>query len=42
VLAELGDYDGWTVIEQDRVAVRTEDLDSARQIEIANLALVRP
>jgi inosose dehydratase len=42
VLAELGDYDGWTVIEQDRVAVRSEDLDSVREIEAANLALARP
>jgi inosose dehydratase len=41
VLAELRDYDGWTVIEQDRVAVRSEDIDSVREIEAANLALVR-
>ena len=41
VLAELGDYDGWTVIEQDRVAVRSEDLDSVRAIEAANLAVAR-
>jgi inosose dehydratase len=41
VLAELGDYDGWTVVEQDRVAVRSEDLDSVRDIEAANLAVAR-
>jgi inosose dehydratase len=41
VLAELGDYDGWTVVEQDRVAVRSEDLDSVREIEAANLAVAR-
>jgi inosose dehydratase len=41
VLAELRDYDGWTVIEQDRVAVRSENIDSVREIEAANLALVR-
>jgi inosose dehydratase len=41
VLAELKSYDGWAVVEQDRVAVRVEDLDSVREVEVRNLALVR-
>ena len=41
VLAELDGFDGWAVIEQDRVAVRVDDLESARAVEITNLELVR-
>jgi inosose dehydratase len=41
VLAELGGYDAWTVLEQDRVAVRVEDLDMVRGIEASNLEYVR-
>jgi inosose dehydratase len=41
VFAELEGYDGWAVVEQDRVAVRLDDLDSVREIEVRNLALVR-
>jgi hypothetical protein len=40
VLSELDGFDGWTVIEQDRVAVRLDDLDSVRDIEARNLRLV--
>jgi len=42
VLAALDGFDGWTVIEQDRVAVRVDDLDSVRDVEARNLAVVRP
>jgi inosose dehydratase len=41
VLAELDGYDGWTVLEQDRVAVRVDDLPAVRAVEAANLELVR-
>ena len=41
VLAELDSFDGWLVIEQDRVAVRTDDLESVRDVEARNLAVVR-
>jgi inosose dehydratase len=41
VLAELDGYDGWTVLEQDRVAVRVEDLPAVRAVEASNLELVR-
>jgi inosose dehydratase len=41
VLAELEGFEGWTVIEQDRVAVRVDGLDSVRDVEARNLALVR-
>jgi inosose dehydratase len=40
VFAELEDYDGWAVVEQDRVAVRLDDLDSVRAVEKRNLAVV--
>jgi inosose dehydratase len=40
VLAELDSYGGWIVIEQDRVAVRTGDLESVRGVEARNLAVV--
>jgi inosose dehydratase len=41
VLAELDGFAGWAVIEQDRVAVRVDDLESVRAVEVANLDLVR-
>jgi inosose dehydratase len=41
VLTELDGYHGWTVLEQDRVAVRVEDLPSVRAVEASNLELVR-
>jgi inosose dehydratase len=40
VLAELDGYGGWAVVEQDRVAVRLDDLDSVRNVEVRNLALI--
>jgi len=41
VLRELDGYDGWTVLEQDRVAVRAEDLPAVRAVEAANLEFIR-
>jgi inosose dehydratase len=41
VLAELEGFDGWAVVEQDRVAVRVEDLDAVRDVEARNLAVLR-
>jgi inosose dehydratase len=41
VLGALDGFDGWTVIEQDRVAVRVDDVESIREVEASNLALVR-
>ena len=41
VLAELDGYDGWTVLEQDRIAVRVDDLPAVRAVEASNLELVR-
>ena len=40
VLAELDGYDGWTVLEQDRVAVRVDDLAGVRAVEASNLAII--
>lgn len=40
-LPALAAYDGWTVLEQDRVAVRPEDIDAVRAVEERNLAFVR-
>lgn len=40
VLAELRGFDGWTVLEQDRVAVTVEDLDAVAAVEAANLQLI--
>ena len=37
VLAALDGYDGWTVLEQDRIAVRVDDLPAVRDVEAANL-----
>jgi inosose dehydratase len=37
VFAELDGYDGWTVLEQDRIAVRVDDLPAVRAVEASNL-----
>jgi inosose dehydratase len=37
----LDGYDGWAVLEQDRVAVRVEDLDEVAAVEQRNLVVVR-
>ena len=39
-LPELRSFGGWTVLEQDRVAVGTDDLARVRAIEERNLAVV--
>jgi len=41
VLAAVGDFPGWTVLEQDRIAVRRGDLEAVRAVEERNLAYVR-
>jgi inosose dehydratase len=41
VLAELNGYSGWTVIEQDRVAVTVADLADVAEVEERNLEAVR-
>jgi inosose dehydratase len=40
VLAELEDYSGWAVVEQDRIAVRATDVEAVRNVEARNLAVV--
>ena len=40
-LPELQDFEGWIVLEQDRVAVRVGDLPAVREVEEANLRYVR-
>jgi sugar phosphate isomerase/epimerase len=40
VLAELDGFDGWAVVEQDRVAVRLDDIDAVRDVEAANLRVL--
>lgn len=40
-LPELAGFDGWTVLEQDRVVVRVEDVPAVRAVEERNLAFVR-
>jgi inosose dehydratase len=40
-LPELRSFGGWIVLEQDRIAVRVEDLDRVRATEERNLAAVR-
>jgi inosose dehydratase len=39
-LPELQDFEGWIVLEQDRVAVRVDDLPAVRAVEEANLRYV--
>jgi inosose dehydratase len=41
VLAALPGYDGWAVVEQDRVAVQVDDLPAVRAAEERNLALLQ-
>ena len=41
VLGELDGFDGWAVVEQDRVAVQVDDLDAVRAVEERNLAATR-
>jgi inosose dehydratase len=38
VLAALDGFDGWAVVEQDRVAVQVDDLPAVRAVEERNLA----
>jgi inosose dehydratase len=40
VLSELAGFDGWTVLEQDRVVVRVADLDAVAGVEASNLEMV--
>ena len=40
VLAALPGYDGWAVVEQDRVAVQVDDLPAVRAVEERNLAVL--
>jgi len=40
VLAAVGPFDGWVVLEQDRVAVSAGDLGAMRVVEAQNLAVV--
>ena len=40
-LPELQGFDGWIVLEQDRVSVRADGLDAVRTVEEANLRYVR-
>jgi inosose dehydratase len=40
VLAELASFDGWMVLEQDRIAVRGGDLPTVRAVEQRNLEFV--
>lgn len=41
LLAELAEYAGWLVLEQDRIAVTVDDLPAVRGVEQANLDFVR-
>jgi inosose dehydratase len=41
VLDALGAFDGWAVVEQDRVAVQIDDLPAVRAVEERNLAALR-
>jgi inosose dehydratase len=40
VLEAIGPFAGWVVLEQDRVAVRVDDLGAMRAVEEQNLAVV--
>jgi hypothetical protein len=40
VLRELAPFAGWAVVEQDRVAVQPDDLETVRAVELRNLAVV--
>jgi inosose dehydratase len=41
VLAALPGYDGWAVVEQDRVAVQVGDLPAVRAVEERNLVALK-
>jgi inosose dehydratase len=41
VLETVGNFPGWAVLEQDRIAVRRGDLEAVRAVEERNLAYVR-
>jgi inosose dehydratase len=41
VLARLASYEGWLVVEQDRIAVRVDDVATVREAERRNLDFVR-
>jgi inosose dehydratase len=41
VLAALPAYDGWAVVEQDRVAVQVDDLPAVRAVEERNIAALQ-
>jgi len=41
VLARLASYQGWLVVEQDRIAVRVDDVATVREAERRNLEFVR-
>ncbi|MFL5925767.1 MAG: TIM barrel protein [Gaiellaceae bacterium] len=41
VLAHLSSYDGWLVVEQDRIAVQVDDVPAVREAEQRNLEFVR-
>jgi inosose dehydratase len=41
VLGALPGYEGWAVVEQDRVAVQVDDLAAVRAVEERNLAVLR-
>jgi len=40
VLAALEGFEGWAVVEQDRVAVLLDDLEGVREVEVRNLAVL--
>jgi inosose dehydratase len=41
VQSELAGFEGWTVLEQDRVAVTTDDLDAVAAVEATNLEVIQ-
>ena len=40
-LPQLESYRGWVVLEQDRIAVRADDLPAVRAVEQRNLEVVQ-
>ena len=40
-LPELEAFEGWVVLEQDRIAVRSDDLPAVRAVEQRNLEVVQ-
>jgi inosose dehydratase len=41
VLSELAGFGGWSVLEQDRIAVTTDDLDAVAAVEGSNLEVIK-